>query len=199
MSQPAKLANISGETVNAVKSIVVTGNFENFPTDFVSPVINASTFSSVLITNNVDWEDANIINVAPNASGRYIAETDPTNGTAAYKYPTVVARLQHPAQDLRILVDAYCDVNAEFEIYAKFIGPSDSGSIDDRPWRKFTLKEFVPSVDLEDMKEHDLITSENLPGWTSEPFIAYKVKIVGKAKNTCKPPLFKNLRTMAVT
>lgn len=199
LSQPSKLANSNGEKVNNVKSIVSTCLFKNYPTEYVSPVVNASAFSSILITNNIDFEDANIINVAPNAAGRFIPETDPTNGTSAYKYPTVIARLQNPAEDLRVLFDAYCDVNAEFDIYVKFFGPSDSGSIDDKPWQKFKLKDFVPSVDLSDMKEHDLITHDDMPGWVNEPFIAFKLKIVGRSHNSCKPPIFKNLRIMAVT
>ena len=55
------------------------------------------------------------------------------------------------------------------------------------------------SVDLTDFTEHDLLTSENVPGWTSEPFVAFKIKLVGRTQNSCKPPIFKNLRVIALT
>ena len=199
LSQPMKLANLQGEQVNAVKSIEVTGVFDRFPSSWVSPVVNTDAFSSTLISSIVGTDDAAGMNVIPNASNRWVDETDVVSGTASYKYVSQTAKLQNPASDLRILVDAYCDVSAEFDVYIKTLGASETGSIDDKPWQKVNLNEYAASVDLFDFKEHDVITSANVPGWIDQSFIAYKVKLVGRTENTCKPPLFKNLRVIAVT
>ena len=199
LAQPMKLANANGETTNAVKSLVVEGKFSAFPTNYVSPVLNTDAFSATLITSNVDFETPEQMNVIPNASGRFIAETDPTNGTSPYKYVSATARLAVPAADLRILFDVYKDVTADFDVYVKTLGESDSGTIAERPWVKVVPDVTPDSVDLTDFTEHDLLTSENVPGWTSEPFVAFKIKLVGRTQNSCKPPIFKNLRVIALT
>lgn len=199
LAQPMKLANTNGETTNAIKSMVVKGRFSDFPSAYVSPVLNTDAFSATLVTSIVDWEDAAQMDVVPNASGRFIAETDPTNGTSPYKYVSATARLAEPAADLRILFDVYKDVNASFDVYVKTLGESDAGTIAERPWVKVNLEANPDSVDLTDFTEHDLITSTNVPGWTSEPFVAFKIKLVGKTQNSCKPPIFKNLRVIALT
>lgn len=199
LAQPMKLANTNGETTNAVKSLVVSGKFTAFPSNYVSPVLNTDAFSATLVTSIVDWEDATQMNVVPNASGRFIPETDPTNGTSPYKYVSATARLAEPAGDLRILFDVYKDVNASFDVYIKTLGESAAGTIAEQPWVKLNLEANPDSVDLTDFTEHDLITSTAVTGWTSEPFIAFKIKLVGKTQNSCKPPIFKNLRVIALT
>lgn len=199
LAQPMKLANPNGETTNALKSLVVSGKFSGFPTNYVSPVLNTDAFSATLITSNVDFETPEQMNVVPNASGRFIAETDPTNGTSPYKYVSATARLAVPAADLRILFDVYKDVTADFDVYVKTLGESDTGTIAERPWVKLVLSANPDSVDLTDFTEHDLMTSDNVPGWSSEPFVAFKIKLVGRTQNTCKPPIFKNLRVIALT
>lgn len=200
MIQPLKIANASGESTYSVKSLVVKGSFTAYQSAYVTPVVNTDAFSAITVTSLVDYEDAATMNVAPNSSNRWVAETDPVNGSTPYKYVSVTARLKEPASDLRILLDVYKDVNATFDVYVKTLNESESVTIDSKPWRKLTLPAMLDSVDLTDMKEVDLITSDNLPGWgVDETFVAYKVKITGRTKNPCKPPIFKNLRTIAVT
>lgn len=196
--QPMKLANTAGEATNSVKSIVVRGAFTDFKSDYVSPMINADAFSATLITSIVDAESADAMNIIPNASNRFVAETDPVNGSAPYKYVSVVARLENPASDLRILLDAYKDVNADFRVFVKTQGESDTGSINDKSWVQVVMPTISDSVDLTDFKEHDVTLGTNVPGWAST-FIAFQIKITGRTKNPCKPPIFRNLRAIALT
>lgn len=199
LSQPQKLANTNGQLVNDVKSLVVKGKFTAFPNEYVSPVLNTDAFSSTVITSNVDYNNAAQMDVVPNASGRFIPETDPTNGTSPYKYVSATARLGEPAGDLRILVDVYKDVSAEFNIFIKTLGESASGTIEEQPWVKMSIDKNKDSVDLTDFTEHDINTATAIAGWTSEPFVAFKIKLDGKTQNSCKPPIFKNLRAIALT
>lgn len=199
LSQPQKLANRNGETVNDVKSLTVRGKFSAFPSNYVSPVLNTDAFSAVVVTSNVEYESALQMDVLPNASGRFIAETDPTNGTSPYKYVSATARLGEPAGDLRILLDVYKDVTADFGIFIKTLGESAAGTIEEQPWVQLALAGNPDSVDLTDFTEHDLNTADAIAGWTSEPFVAFKIKLVGKTQNSCKPPIFKNLRVIALT
>jgi hypothetical protein len=199
MSQPMKIANANGESVNGSKSLGITGVFTGFPSSYVSPVINADTFSAVVVTSKVDASSALSMDVVPNAANRFVSEEDTVGGTAFYKYVSVVARLTNPASDIRVLVDAYRDVHAEFDIYIKTLGESDPESIDKKPWMKMVLTNNPASADLTDFKEHDLLASTAVAAWPAEPFVAFKVKIVGTTRNSCKPPLFRALRTIALT
>jgi hypothetical protein len=199
LPQPMKLAGPGGETANSVKSLRVAGSYHTFRDAYVSPVVNTDAFSATTVSSNVDWETPEQMDVIPNASGRFIDETHPVNGTSPYKYVSVTARLQDAASDLRLMVAVYKDVNADFDIYIKVLTESDSISIDDKPWMKVEVPRKPNSVDLTDFKEIDVLTADNVAGWSGEPFIAYKVKLTGKAKNTCKPPIFKDLRAIAVT
>lgn len=152
----------------------------------------------------MDWTTADSFNVEPNSAGRFVAETDPLKGTEVYKYVTRNVNLANPASDLMIYVDYYKDQNADFDIYVKKLPVYGDAKPDTYPWLKVNIESKKNSQNLDDFIELEARCSDLVDGWKDAndddiQFITYKVKIVGKARNTARPPLFKNLRAIAVT
>lgn len=212
LGQPYKIASQVNEQIMLAgdKSISVKGTFSSSSTSN-SPVINLDTFSVTTVSNRVEWQDKEARESIPVGEPHYVPEQDMVNGTEVYKYVTKTVNLAQPASDLYIYVDVYKDLNADFDVYVKRMTQHDSGSIDQHPWMKVTgLQKNRSSVDLSDFIEYSVIASQHIvpyteggvtyPGWDdSDPFVSFKVKLVGKSRNTAKPPLFRALRIIAVT
>lgn len=186
--------NYSGSSIK-VKGVFDSGSIYN------TPVFDLDSFSTILISNHIDYSFLSK-NVAPNASNRFIAETDPVNGTAVYKYVTKTVTLKNPADDLRILLDVYQPEEADFKLYIKKMTSADSRRIDEIDWVElggFT-KPINNSKYLTDKIEIDFVTSDaGITGWDNLSFSLFKFKIVGTSTNSCKAPLFSNLRILAIT
>ena len=207
LDQPYKIASGDNETrvfgANGQKSVAVTAVFKT-SNPLVSPVVDTATWSITAIANRVDWTTADSFNVEPNSAGRFVAETDPLKGTEVYKYVTRNVNLANPASDLMIYVDYYKDQNADFDIYVKKLPVYGDAKPDTYPWLKVNIESKKNSQNLDDFIELEARCSDLVDGWKDAndddiQFITYKVKIVGKARNTARPPLFKNLRAIAVT
>jgi hypothetical protein len=206
LKQPYKIASANNEQRvlgTGTKSITIQADF-SVSGAYVSPMINIDTFSLVTVGNRTEWLDAASVNVAPNASNRLIPETNGYQGSEPYKYVTRNILLQNPANDLYIYFDVYKDLNADFDVYVKRVSVYDNTNVDDIPWMKVdTLDKTKSSVDLTDRIEYTIQASQNISGWLignePEPYTAFKVKLVGRSKNSAGPVLFRNLRAIAVT
>lgn len=208
LGQPYKVASASNEQINGKKSVEVRVDF-NASSEWTTPVVNLDTFSITTVTNRVEWQDA------AKMGDLWVDERDPTNGSETYKYVTRTVNLANAANDMHIYVDCYKDLQADFDVYIKRAPAWETQPIDQLPWVKVNnLPKTRSSVDLTDFIEYHIVGSENvvpetvngvpLPGWTDDngepvPFTSFRVKIVGRSKNSSKPPLFKALRIIAVT
>lgn len=217
LNQPYKVASSVNEQImlgGGNKSITVTASF-NATNPAVSPVINADTFSITTVSNRVEWLDRDLVESTPEVEGNWLPETTSYGGNEIYKYVTRSVNLQTPASDMHIYFDAYKDINADFDVYVKRLSQHDAGTIDSAPWMKVNgLVKNRSSVDMGDLIEYHIIASEHItpytedsidyPGWLDalnevDPYVTFRVKLVGKTRNSAKPPLFKNLRIIAVT
>lgn len=214
LGQPYKIASKVNEQImlGSNKSITVKATFNSTGTS-TSPVVNLDTFSITTVSNRVEWQDKDALAAIPMGEPTYVPEQDFVNGTEKYKYVTKTVNLAQPANDLHIYVDAYKDLHADFDVYIKRMTQHDSGTIEQQPWMKVTgLTKTRSSVDLTDFIEYHVVASEHVvpysedgesyPGWIDgepDPFISFKVKLVGKTRNSAKPPLFRALRIIAVT
>ncbi|ASD50360.1 virulence-associated VriC protein [Acidovorax phage ACP17] len=205
--RPFKMAGKTNEErvfgTSGQKSIKVTATFRT-RNALLMPVVDVNTFSTIAVTNRVDFNTAEEFNVAPNATNRLVPETDPLNGSATYKYVTKNVRLENPAADIYIYLDYFKDVNSDFEIYVKKIPTYNAQPVDSIPWVKLNIPSKKNSADIAERIEGAYQCSELVAGWNDAdgnpiPFSSYKVKIVGYARNTARPPLFENLRAIAVT
>lgn len=206
LGKPFKIASKDNETrvLGSNKSIEVEASFTT-SNEEVSPMVNLDTFSVVTVSNRVENMTAAQVNVAPNATNRFVPETHGFNGSATFKYVTKPILLRDPANDLMIYFDVYKDKDADFDVYIKKITPYETREIDDVEWLLVqNLDKSYNSFDLTDRVEYEIKASELVAGWNDAeenpiPFTAFKIKIVGKTKNSAKPPLFKSLRGIAVT
>lgn len=207
LDQPYKVASPDNETrvfgPNGQKSVGVTAVFKS-SNPLVSPVVDTATWSITAVANRVDWTTSDSFNVEPNSAGRFVAETDPLKGTEVYKYVTRNVNLANPASDLMIYLDYFKDQNADFDIYVKKLPVYGDAKPDTYPWLKVNIESKKNSQNIDDFLEIEARCSDLVTGWKDAndddiQFVTYKVKIVGKARNTARPPLFKNLRAIAVT
>lgn len=198
---------------DASRNVKATGVFRSLD-QWLSPVINTDSFSITTVSNRVEWLTPEQIQVEPNATGRFHGESDPMNGSENYKYVTKTINLSNPASDLVIAFDVYKDINADYDLWIKVVAPYEGVDIDTKKWMKVIgLDKTHHSADLTDRVEYELTMSRLQLGvysndttfvtedWDAvvEEFSAFKVKIVGKAKNPALPPLFQSFRCIAVT
>ena len=202
LKQPYKFSTPVNE--NGQKSNIIIANFKT-NSEYMSPVIDVSTFSTIMVSNRVDFIDPEEIDILPNAIGRFKHETDPNHGSEVFKYVTKNIVLKNPAMDLKIYVDVYKPIYTDFDIYLKVQPTWDYTSIDTKEWIKLDpmWKDFT-SKDLTDYREVSIITNELMPdmfgaGSTMGEFSSFKIKIVGRARNSANPPLFRRLRAIALT
>lgn len=200
LDRPYKFAYKANEDSHVIKSINVSGSF-TAKTLYDSPVLNLETFSFVGVSNKIDYNETATYNVAPNASNRLVLETDPSLGSASFKYVTRPINLKNPALDIKIMVDVYKPTDSDFDFYIKKTAPWDSNTLDSASWIKITgySKNFI-SKDLTQFTELDFVLSEIMPvDFGVTEFNSFRVKIVGKSKNPANPPLFQKLRIVALT
>lgn len=164
-----------------------------------TPIININSTKLGLVSNRIN-NDNLIMNTAPNATNRFVAETNASLGSGIYKYVSKLISLEQPAIDLRIIVEVYKDFESDYKIYYKKISTAEDVQIDSKAWTELTGFTKKNSADPTDLHELDFTTSNtSISGWTATPFSGFKIKIVGSAINSCKAPVFSNLRIIALT
>lgn len=199
LTQPQKYIS------NNQNSIRVACSFNNTATN-TGPIVNLDSFSVTTISNRVEVLNQSNMSLAPIDSTEpyYVSETSTTNpngGSEQYKYVTQNVILANPANDLMIYFDVYRDINADFDVYVKTLTVNNSETIDEVPWMLVDgLTKTSYSTDLTDRIEYQITCSEMISAWpASQQFTALKVKLVGRAWNSCLCPLFRSLRIIAVT
>lgn len=207
VAQPLKVAARANEVrvfgAGGQRSVEIEATFTS-KNPLLSPVIDTSTFSLTGVSNRVDFITPESFNVIPNAAGRFVAETAPLTGTEVYKYVTAGVTLANPAADLVIYLDYYKDQNADFDVYVKKITPYTDATFDSSPWLLVEYTGKKNSQTIDDWVEAEMRCSDLVAGWRDSndddiTFTGFKVKIVGKSRNPAKPPMFRNLRAIAVT
>lgn len=183
----------------------------------ISPMVNIDTFNLTAVGNRVQWITSSDFNVKPNATNRFKLEASSMYGSDVYKYVTKTINLKNPATTMLIILDVFNDVNSDFDIWVKAKSPLETNVlIDDKRWMKIIdFQKNRNSADLTDYTEIEINTDlcnveyyttdtnftvypwSSIPGFSE--FNSFKLKIVGKSKNSAKPPLFKNLRIIAAT
>lgn len=213
LGQPHKMVCTDNKSSGG-RMVNVTATFEN-DDEWLSPVVNTDTWSIITVSNRVEWITSAQFSVEPNAIGRYRSESDPMNGSENYKYVTKTINLKNPASDLIIAFDVYKEINSDFDLWIKVLAPYEGTNIDNKRWARVRgIDKSHNSADLVDRVDYELTLSKftidvytNDTVFTTVPwsqlfdgqFSSFKVKIVGRAKNPAKPPLFQSFRAIAVT
>ena len=202
LDRPYKVLNRLNETrvLKGNASIQLKGYYTT-PNLYVSPIINAKTFSFIGIHNQIDWNDISTFNIEPNKDNRFYSEIDPMLGSSTYKYITKEILLNKPALDLHIIIDIHKPVYTDFDFYVKTRAPWRTEDFNVTEWVKIDniWKNFICSEENE-YREVEFTIADLMPNlFGVHDFNKFQVKLVGKSKNTATPILFKNLRIIAVT
>lgn len=200
MNRPLKLASERNENEKYGKKASVSMRGTLRGSTYVSPMLHLDSFSLTTMSNDVFYVSAGSLDAIPNSAGRFVAETHPSQGSEHFKYVSSTVKLNNPATELRVWFDAYKPSNTEIEIYVKLM--TKDGDIDGQDWVKVTgIDNTKTSASLTNLIEYDIVLGDVMPDIVNDTsmFSAFKVKLVGKTKNSSNPPLFGNYRSVAYT
>jgi hypothetical protein len=123
----------------------------------------------------------------------YVAETSAFGGSTLAKHMTSVTRLAEPAVGLKVLLSAIRPNGADFEVYYRIATDGE-----DIFSKNFTLQtaENTQAPDGSNFREYRyLIGGDN---GNLDAFTEFQIKIVMTAVNSARPPIFKDLRAIAL-
>ena len=160
----------------------------------VSPVVDLQRVSMTVTENVIDKQDASLTN-GYNVPLVYVAETDPTEGTAAAKHVSKQITLQEPGIGLKILLTANRPTEADFDVYYK-VGTGDD-VLDDKVWVLVDKETEMPADnDRATFREYEYLAG-GITG-TLSPFTTYQIKIVMTSTSSSRVPLIRDLRVIAL-
>lgn len=161
---------------------------------FVAPYIDLQTTNLQLQQNMIDRQDSAATS-GFNVPLNFVSETTPRDGSSAAKHVTSTVNLAEDAVGLKIFLSANRPPEASFQVYYK-IGVDDT-NFETTNW---TLIEpetnLVADDDRTIFREYEYLAGGeggNIPAFTK-----FKLKIVMNSTNQAKPPLFRDLRIIAL-
>lgn len=196
ISTPKVIANRAIEASELGSGIYSFEIKANYSTDdfFVAPYIDLQTTNLQTQRNIIDRQDS-AATVGFNVPLNFVAETTPRDGSSAAKHVTSTVNLAEDAVGLKIFLAANRPPDADFQVYYK-IGVDDT-NFETTNW---TLIEpetnLAPDDDPTVFREYEYLAGGeggNLPAFTK-----FKLKIVMRSKNQAKPPLFRDMRVIAL-
>lgn len=200
LTRPALIASAANEVTNlgsGVKSvshkIKMVSN-----SDRVSPVVDLQRASITAISNLIDKQISSGTN--GNIPLDFIAETNPSGGSHLAKHITQPVALAESAVGIKILIGANRPSTADFDVYYR-TNASDStanGLLFDSTWILATKETQMPSDDNPNtFRDYRYIIGGD--GGTMDAFSQMQVKIVMKTTNSSRPPVFRDIRVIALS
>lgn len=182
-------ANV-GEKSLSVRAILKSDD------DFVSPVIDLSRLSLTLVGNRIDNPAA-----APadgvNVPAIYVAETDPSEGSAVAKHLTVPVTLTTPAIGLKVLFAANRPADSFIDLYYRTLPTGSGGDITQEAWVLAGIDEATTTDENPDIFREYVYTIPN-DGTDLDSFDTYQFKIVFRSRSTAKVPRIRDIRGIAL-
>ena len=175
--------------------------------DQISPVIDVKRLSMIAISNKINKIDSSS-DVYPTSV--YRAMTEPEGDNHAAIYMTKQVTLETPATSLRVLLDISRDSNADVKVLFKTLRVDDAFTFDEIDYRFFNDDGTVdgsggPDVTVSPSVQGEFLEHEYSAGVTDDgigdpldEFISFQIKIVMRTTNQARPPLIKNLRSLAL-
>jgi len=128
---------------------------------------------------------------------RFVPETENSRTSSASKYMTKQINIDDPAEALKIYLSASIQSDASIDVYYKVAEPYSTDNWGDIPWT--LIPEPINPVAISDgpydVKEHEyeVGTTEGITGFTS-----VAVKLVMKATDSTKVPIFNDFRVICL-
>lgn len=172
----------------------------------VAPYFNVNSSVLNIVSNFIDYQQSddsditgrNYVSTVP-----YTAETNADDGTVASKHITVPFRLSNSSTSIVVLVDAIRPAGADFDIWYRTSLASVGEKLEDQNWVAFgkdikitksnSYIDVPPSDDIYNFIEYEFNV------FNLAAFDEYQIKITMNATNSTRPPMFRNLRTIATS
>ena len=183
-------AELGVGTGHGNKSVEMQATIDTIRAD-VSPVIDTQRCAMTTIHNRID-KQASGSATGFNVPLFYVAETEPQGGSHISKHITRPITLLEDAINLKILFASLRPAEADFEVY--FRTANEGVNIHEQPYTLSTLESPVGAD-----KSNFLEYRYNAHPKELDAFNQYQIKIVFRSTNTSMPPLFKDLRVIAVS
>jgi hypothetical protein len=122
-----RVYSYSSELDNTINDSLLIRAFMTTNNKYISPVIDLSRKSALLIKNIINNNNSNEHTRYGESLAKYISQ------------PIVLADGQE-AEDLKIYLSAYRPINTEVEVYVKFLNNEDSETIETKVWTKLVLE-----------------------------------------------------------
>ncbi len=203
LSSPRVVASLINETnlINlgttfANKSLVWEINLTS-TVDNLSPMIDISRCSAVLINNRIDYRiDANTPATVPTAAEPlYIAPTVDVGGTDAAQYITRPVLLAVAANSIHFLLSVMRPYGSQVDVYYKILPTNTNESFDTQSYVLMTPDpntNFSPAQSPIDFKDYYWL-ADNIGEFTT-----FAIKVVMRSTNSSAVPLCKQLRAIAL-
>ena len=199
-SEAQEVNKLSGNASTLLTVNMTTSNAN------VAPYFNVNNTALDIISNFIDYQQSNDSATANRnfvTTVDYTAETNPDGGTVASKHITIPYRLMNSATSIVALIDAIRPNGADFDVWYRTSSSSIGEKLEEQSWVAFSKDikvtksnsyiDVPPSDDIYTFIEYEFNVF-NLPA-----FDEYQIKITMNAENSTRPPMFRNLRTIATS
>ena len=163
-------------------------------TTYVTPVIDMQRSSLWLTHNRID-NPASSPATNFNVPLTYVPETDKIAGTALSKHVTRPVTLSEAAVGLKVILAANRPSASDFQLYYKVAGGDEL--FDDIAWTEVLKEEILPTDENPDVfRDYEYVVGGS--SGLAVPFTRFIFKLVMTTHNNAKPPLFQDLRVIAM-
>lgn len=202
------------DRLNGLPSAIFSASF-NTTNKNVAPYLNINAATLETGHNVIDYADSDGVFAGVNGldsdgtDGRnilvstpYISESAFLGGTNAAKYINKPITLASPATSIKVLITAQRTSFSDFEVWYRtgILGDQDN-YLAVNSWYKFSTSSIPPNIsNYDDMpidQDFNTFRDYSFSQFNLPDFNAYQIKIVMKSKNSARPPVFRNLRTIA--
>lgn len=199
-AEAQEVNKLSGNASTVLTVNMTTAN-EN-----VAPYFNVNTGSFDVISNFIDYQQSNDSSTANRnfiSTIPYTAETNPDGGTVASKHITIPYRLVNSSTSIVALVDALRPSGADFDIWYRTSLGSTGAKLEEQNWIAFSKDIKVTKsnsyIDVPQSDDLSRFVEYEFSVFDLAPFDEYQIKITMNAENSTRPPMFRNLRTIATS
>jgi len=162
----------------------------------VSPIVDTQRTSLVLTHNMVD-DQANTPTAGKNVPLNFVYEYDALgNGSALSKHITIPVTLAEEAVGMKILIAANRPAGTSFDVLLR-VHDGATDSVLTAQYSPLNLEESVPTDDNPDVfREYSYLPGG--VGGVNPAFTSFQIKIVFNSNNSCKVPVIRDIRAIAM-
>lgn len=194
---PYVVANAASETSNlgsGVKSLEMSIIMSTGDSN-VAPMFDMQRASASLIGYLIDKQDSSAT-AGFNVPISFVNETSASGGSAASKHIMKPVTLEQDAVGLKIIATANRPAAADFQFF--FRTAAGDQNIEDQSFTLLTEDTNNPSDDNESVfREYRYLAGKQ--GGDLPAFTQFQIKVVMRSTNAAKPPVFKDIRVIALS